>query len=175
MRTDSDGVTFESEQRTLRVEPVTDAIVRVVQTGEEITPPEESLIVESVPDVDVDWTVREGEETVTLSTAALSLEVDRSTAAFTWRGADGDRLVREPEDGGKSIAEVSPPLLPSRFPPSIGDVSAVFPSPSVRSEVSIVDVSFAPAVSLPSLPPVSSGVSVSAGSSTSRSAPVSLF
>ena len=57
MRTDSDGVTFESEQRTLRVEPVTDAIVRVVQTGEEITPAEESLIVESVPDVDVDWTV----------------------------------------------------------------------------------------------------------------------
>jgi alpha-D-xyloside xylohydrolase len=112
--TDSDGVTLASEERTLRVEAVTDSIVRVVQTGEEIASPEESLVVESVPDRDVDWTVRDGEETIMVSTDAITLEIDRSTAAFTWRQPDGDRFVREPEDGGKSIAPVSPAELAVR-------------------------------------------------------------
>jgi len=106
--TGQQGLTLESEDRTLLVAPVTDSIVRVVYTGDEVSSAEDSYMIESLPESDVDWTVRESEETLTLVTDDLSLEIDRETAAFTWRDADGTRFVREPEDGGKSITEVSP-------------------------------------------------------------------
>jgi len=105
---DPDGVTFESDERTLRVEAVTDAVVRVVYTGDSVEPPEESPMVASLPDEDVDWTLGESEDRFTLATDGVTLEIDRETAAFTWRDGDGNRLVREPEDGGKDIAEVTP-------------------------------------------------------------------
>ncbi|MFB6151461.1 MAG: TIM-barrel domain-containing protein [Haloarculaceae archaeon] len=114
IRTDDGGATFESNDRRLRVEPVSDDIVRVVYTGGEVAPVEESLMVESLPDVAVDWTLQEGEETVSLSTGGVTLSVDRETAAFTWRDAEGDRLVREPAEGGKHLSPVSPAELALR-------------------------------------------------------------
>ncbi|WP_136688621.1 glycoside hydrolase family 31 protein [Halorhabdus amylolytica] len=117
VRTDSDGVTFavgadstaaESTATVLRVEPVTDSVFRVVYTGETVSPADGSFIVESLPDDDVDWTVRTGSETCSVSTDEVTLAVDRETAAFTWRDADGTRYVGEPTSGGKHIAEVSP-------------------------------------------------------------------
>ncbi|MFW5956327.1 MAG: TIM-barrel domain-containing protein [Halorhabdus sp.] len=111
VRRDDDGVTLAGGDRKLRIEPVDDSIVRVVQTGGAVTPVEESLLVESLPECDVEWTLNDDDQTITLSTDAIRLDIDRETAAFDWRDGDDHRYVREPPDGGKSIEEVSPAEL----------------------------------------------------------------
>ena len=54
--TGQQGLTLESEERTLLVAPVTDSIVRVVYTGDEVSSAEDSYMIESLPESDVDWT-----------------------------------------------------------------------------------------------------------------------
>jgi len=108
VHTDTDGATFEFAAQTLRVEPITDDVIRVVHTGEAIESPDDSPMVAGLPDDDVDWTLAESGGTITVATDAVTLEIDRETAAFVWRDGDGHRYVREPEDGGKQISEVSP-------------------------------------------------------------------
>ena len=110
VRTDAAGVTLESAEGTerIRVEFVTDRVVRVVYTGGAVESAADSSIVDSLPETDVDWTLHEGEERLTLGTNSVTLKVNRDTAAFTWRDGTGKRLVREPAAGGKAIEEVSP-------------------------------------------------------------------
>ena len=50
--------------------------------------------------------VEERGEHLVLSTDALVVEVDRSTAALTYRTADGILLTREPSRGGKHLDPV---------------------------------------------------------------------
>jgi alpha-D-xyloside xylohydrolase len=105
------SLTLASNEKTVRIEPVTDSIVRVVHTGGEVSEPSRSLMIESLPDRDAEWNIRKDEETLNVMTNSISLDVDRSTAAFTWRDRTGRRFVREPEAGGKSISAVSPAEL----------------------------------------------------------------
>ena len=54
----------------------------------------------------VPFTVQERADRLIFATDALTIEIDRSTAAFTYRSADGTLLTREPERGGKHLEPI---------------------------------------------------------------------
>ena len=51
----------------------------------------------------VPFTVLDRVDELVLATDALTIEIDRLTAAFTYRAADGTLLTREPKHGGKHL------------------------------------------------------------------------
>ncbi|MCU4972279.1 DUF5110 domain-containing protein [Halobacteria archaeon AArc-m2/3/4] len=109
--TEPDGPLVETDTGVLKLQVVDAAIVRVVATEDEpaaITAPDENspMIVPQDETADTEWSVTETAETVSLETDALSVDLEKDTCALTWRDADGDRLVREPPEGGKELHTV---------------------------------------------------------------------
>ncbi|WP_436924413.1 glycoside hydrolase family 31 protein [Halosimplex amylolyticum] len=122
-----DGPLFDVGGSRMKLQVLDDAIVRLVYTaGETIPDPESPMVVEQEPVGNWDLAERDGE--YELTTAELSVLVDRETAAITWRDADGRRLVSEPDDGGKSVVRVSPEDL------TVGDSEVATPRESLDRE-----------------------------------------
>ncbi|WP_199711280.1 glycoside hydrolase family 31 protein [Tessaracoccus antarcticus] len=93
-----DGVVLKTSTGQLKVQAVGERVMRVVLTGKEEFPEDDSLmlvadLVRTAPQL----TQTDG--VVTLSTSRLQLHIDKVGGAFTWRDADGGLLVREPRDG----------------------------------------------------------------------------
>ncbi|ELZ15501.1 glycoside hydrolase family 31 [Haloterrigena salina JCM 13891] len=108
LRSELDGPRVRTDEGLLKLQVIDDAVVRVVATERDsITEPsaDSPMIVEQPP-ADVDWSVTDGETTVTLETDALRVDLAKDTCALTWRNADGELLVREPRDGGKELRPV---------------------------------------------------------------------
>jgi alpha-D-xyloside xylohydrolase len=63
------------------------------------------MIVSQAP-APVDFTIRETEESLFVSTAALSIQINKQTAAFTYLDSSGAILTKEPDKGGKTLAPV---------------------------------------------------------------------
>lgn len=64
----------------------------------------ESLMVVSRPAAEnVEYNVTELPGHLEISTAQLTIEVDKETCAFSYRAADGTLLTREPARGGKTL------------------------------------------------------------------------
>ena len=86
--------------------PYTSRTVRVRYTlGEEFSSAE-SLMVVSRPDANVNFTIAEEPDCLIVSTADLTIEIDRRSAAFTYRDNSGRLLTREPASGGKTLTPV---------------------------------------------------------------------
>ncbi len=92
--------------------PYTARTVRVRFTLEPDVGDAASLTVVAAPQ-DVGFAVEELPDRLVLRTDVLAVEIDRATAAFTWRDTDGGVLVREPAAGGKSLEPVD--VLVSEF------------------------------------------------------------
>ncbi|MCB0237753.1 MAG: DUF4968 domain-containing protein, partial [Anaerolineae bacterium] len=73
--------------------------------GEEFSSAE-SLMVVSRPDANVNFTIAEEPDCLIVSTADLTIEIDRRSAAFTYRDNSGRLLTREPASGGKTLTPV---------------------------------------------------------------------
>ncbi len=66
-----------------------------------------SLMVVTQPDGSTPWSLEESDQSITLSTRAIRLAINKATCAFTWMDAAGNLLVREPTSGGKALREIS--------------------------------------------------------------------
>ncbi|AEH38962.1 glycoside hydrolase family 31 protein [Halopiger xanaduensis] len=106
LRSEADGPCIRTAEGILKLQVVDDAIVRVVVGSEPLTEPatDSPMIVEQSGDAD--WSLAETESTISLETAALRVDLEKDTGALTYRDADGDRLVREPSDGGRRLDPV---------------------------------------------------------------------
>ena len=77
----------------------------------------ESLMVVAEPDASVSFAVQEEPDCLIFSTAELTIEIDRRSAAFTYRDNNGALLTREPAAGGKTLTPVD--VLVSVFDDSV--------------------------------------------------------
>lgn len=98
----SDGVVFRKDDRLLRIRFVTDSIARITYTQDRQFLDRPSRIVVA-PSAKVAHELREEQQSCVLSTAALNVEVNKSTGALAYRDAAGAVLMREPEGGGRSL------------------------------------------------------------------------
>ena len=102
---DGDGLTIRLEDGLLSLTPVTSRAIRVRYTLEEAFSTKPSLTVLPAPAgaAPVRFSVQDRGSQLILSTEALSIEIDRETAAFTYRDTAGRILTREPSRGGKTL------------------------------------------------------------------------
>lgn len=88
----------------LKIEPISPQIVRVVYTRREAFRATPSLMMLPRPPVPpTKWAVEEADHTLRVITSQLQVEIQKATGAITWLDAAGKLLVREPEQGGKTI------------------------------------------------------------------------
>lgn len=88
----------------LKVEAIDESIFHVVFTRAASFGTAPSLMV--LPQKSVALQIQEEPGIIRLRTARLQLRISRVTGAFTWLGAGGDLLVREPDSGGKHLEPV---------------------------------------------------------------------
>lgn len=97
---------LETDFGAVRLQPVSDRIIRVIYSAQPLDALRPGLLA-TVPDGPAPgWQVDENAGGLSLTTAALRLEVDKGTGAFTWTDAAGSLLVREPPAGGKQLQEI---------------------------------------------------------------------
>lgn len=65
-----------------------------------------SLMVISHPDPDTPFTVRETSDSLVFATSAVTILINKATAAFTYEDSEGHLLTREPIRGGKTLDPV---------------------------------------------------------------------
>jgi alpha-D-xyloside xylohydrolase len=100
------GLLVQSDQGRLSITAYSSCAIRVRYTKRDEFRDQPSLVVVAQPGDRVHLAVRETESCLLLSTADLTLEIDRGTLAFTYRDVCGNLLTREPSRGGKTIEPV---------------------------------------------------------------------
>ncbi len=105
---DAVRLTIRTDRGLIAIEPRTVRTVRVRYTLEDELSRKPSLTVspEAAAASPAPFTVDDRPHAIVLSTAALSVEVDRQTGAFTYRDGFGALLTREPARGGKTLDPV---------------------------------------------------------------------
>jgi len=89
------------------------------------------VVPEAQPSADAD--VRETDDALFFSTSQLTIQIDRSTLAFTYMDANGKTLTREPDRGGKTLI----PMNVTRFIPyNKNDIQAVVGADGLRVSAS---------------------------------------
>ncbi len=102
---DGRGLTLRLDDGLLRLTPVTSRTMRIRYTLSDEFSTKPSLTVLPGPSdpASVGFRVQDRGSPLVMSTDALSVEIDRETAAFTYRDAAGRILTKEPDQGGKSL------------------------------------------------------------------------
>ena len=105
---DAARLTIRTDQGLIALEPRTPRTIRIRYTAEDELSRKPSLTVtaEAAATPAVAFQVHELPESLVLSTAMLSVEIDRQTAAFTYRGLAHGYLTREPARGGKTLERI---------------------------------------------------------------------
>ncbi len=103
----ADGLYLEADQARLMVTPYTTNCIRIRYTLKPEFSSRPSLMVIAQPAANVGFTVTEGPQHVALATAQVTVEINRQTAAITYRDKRGDVLTREPERGGKTLEPIA--------------------------------------------------------------------
>jgi len=98
----ADGLLVETRSGELRLRPIADDIVRVSFTAEDHFSDRESLVVVKQPGRDVKWSVQENEKSVSLVLDEITVEVDRSTGALTFKDSQGSIVLSE---GDRSLKQ----------------------------------------------------------------------
>jgi alpha-D-xyloside xylohydrolase len=100
------GLRLETSQGLIGLTAYAPDIIRIRYTLEPVFSPQKSLMVVSEAQNTADVSVRETTEALFFSTSKLTVQIDRSTLAFTYRDAHGQILTREPARGGKTLMPV---------------------------------------------------------------------
>lgn len=91
------------ENGRIRLEPFSDAIIRIVYTQKETFSEGQSLGVIAKPQPTT-WTFIEDTSQIVFKTACIQLVVAKDTGAFTYYDIHGKRLAGEPATGGKVLS-----------------------------------------------------------------------
>ncbi len=123
LQRDSNGVTFQTEAGTVRVEICGDRVVHVVasRTSELLRP---KVPVVTSPCKADRLQIMSGKNNIKLQTDAISVDVDTGSGAVTFRSKDGATVLAEPKEGGKAFN------VASVFETETWDVQQTFVSPS---------------------------------------------
>ncbi len=102
---DAGGLTVRLEQGLLSLTPRSSRTVRIRYTlADELSTKPSLTVVDPPADArPVRFRVQDRGSLLVLSTDVLAIEIDRQTAAFTYRDAAGTILTREPAGGGKTL------------------------------------------------------------------------
>jgi alpha-D-xyloside xylohydrolase len=103
---DTNLLLLTTDDGQLKLEVISERIIRVVYTRRETFSLQPSLMMLPRQNTQIDWSIEDSRSTLTLKTAQLQLVIQKSTGAFTWLNLSGDLLVREPDTGGKTLEEV---------------------------------------------------------------------
>ncbi|MEK3876871.1 glycoside hydrolase family 31 protein [Paenibacillus sp. FSL M7-0420] len=98
------GVRLETSEGMMHIGWCTPGIARIRYTlNAELSGKESLMVVRRTEAENVACTITELPGHLEISTAQLTIEVDKETCAFSYRAADGTLLTREPARGGKTL------------------------------------------------------------------------
>ena len=109
----NDGVIVRLDDRSdfpgqaVRLQVITDRIIRVTAVASGEFPAVESLMVLPQPEREVEFTLESGEGQVTLGTSSLSAEVSLKTGEVRFTDTEGSVYLTEQEGGGRSFTPVT--------------------------------------------------------------------
>ena len=109
----NDGVIVRLDDRSdfpgqaVRLQVITDRIIRVTSVASGEFPAVESLMVLPQPEGEVEFTLESGERQVTLGTSSLSAEVSLKTGEVRFTDTEGSVYLTEQEGGGRSFTPVT--------------------------------------------------------------------
>src|SRR3954469_813573 len=101
-----DSVLIETAEGLIKLTPYSAEVVRVRYTLGRAVSAQASLMVVAQAPAPVEFSIRETEDSLCVSTAALSIQINKQTAAFTYLDSLGAILTKEPDKGGKTLAPV---------------------------------------------------------------------
>lgn len=99
--------TVTNGAKLVRIEPVTDKIIRVTAVNAAHFPDVQSLMIVEKKFPEVKWTAEESGGAVVLKTAALQVRISAKTGAIVFCKPDGTPILTELKDGGKTIESVT--------------------------------------------------------------------
>lgn len=102
----SNGLLLRTSKGRVKLTPYSATSLRVQYTQEEQFSSKPSLMIQALPDPNVQFEVMEQEEQLILSTSRLRLEIDKATTAFTYKESNGKVLAMEPRRGGKTLVPI---------------------------------------------------------------------
>lgn len=101
-----DGLDLITDDGLLRIQVMSERILHVLYTLQAGFSQAKSLMVIGRPQPYPAWKLQETGEMLVLSTPRLALEINMNTGAFTWKDWQANRLLREPQRGGKFLQEI---------------------------------------------------------------------
>ncbi len=106
----SDGLYLQYGAGRMALTPFTAHTIRIRYTTQPAFGDKPSLMVVAPPAEDVHFTVQEAADTLLLATSAVTVAIDKRTAAFTYLDSQGNLLTREPARGGKTLMPIDVPV-----------------------------------------------------------------
>jgi len=101
--TEADGVTLKLDNGLIKIKICRADIVEVKYTMFDSFPQRESLVVNNKWLTKTNFTVADGKESITITTAKLKLVVDKATNAITYLDKQGNVITSEAKDDNKSM------------------------------------------------------------------------
>jgi alpha-D-xyloside xylohydrolase len=98
----SEGVTLQMKSGTLRLEVFSPRIIRVTYGLENSLPPDKSFAVIGKPER-THWKLAESADEISLRTDEIEARVNRASGAVEFFDKNGNSLLAEKSDGGKSL------------------------------------------------------------------------
>jgi len=98
-----DELTVNSQVGRMKLQVVTDNIIRVLYVAGDSFPTRKSIVVLDKKRPQVKWYVKEGKESVSIVTGEIQAEVLLNTCAVTFRDLAGNPILGEPAEGGKKL------------------------------------------------------------------------
>ena len=102
----SNRLRLETSQGLIDLTAYSPDVIRIRYTLEPQFSTQKSLMVLPGAQKPAEVSVRETPQALFFSTSKLTIQIDRSTLAFTYRDAHGQLLTREPARGGKTLMPV---------------------------------------------------------------------
>ena len=104
--TKADGLHIQTPTSWLLLTPYTPQTIRVRCSARPEFSTRQSLMVVAQPHAGAAFTVAETGDALLFSTSAVTIAIDKSTAAFTYVDSQGNLLAKEPARGGKTLMPV---------------------------------------------------------------------
>ena len=101
------GLRLETSQGLIDLTAYSPDIIRIRYTLDPAFSFQKSLMVVSEAQNPVNFSIQETTDALFFSTSKLTVQIDRSTLAFTYRDAHDQILTREPARGGKTLVPVN--------------------------------------------------------------------
>jgi alpha-D-xyloside xylohydrolase len=101
-----DGLYIRTDQGWLALTPYTPRAIRIRYTLKSEFSVRTSLMIVAQSEVDVRFAVEETPDCLRFATSELEIDINRQTAAFTYRDSQGRVLTQEPARGGKTLEPI---------------------------------------------------------------------